>query len=98
MLTPQQGRSIARMLLAVWAGMVVSWLGLAALVALSMLWPANQVPHVLLGVWLCAIVALQVWPGERFRRRDLGLPMQIFYAPLDPILLLGHRTWRALGK
>lgn len=35
----------------------MSWLGLAALVILSFLWPANQVPHVLLGVGLCAIVA-----------------------------------------
>jgi apolipoprotein N-acyltransferase len=96
MLTPEQGRSIARMLLAVWGGMVVSWLGVAALVVLSILWPANQVPHVLLSVWLCAIVALQAWPGGRFRRRDVGLPLQIFCAPFDPMLLAGHRIWSAL--
>jgi hypothetical protein len=47
------------MLLAAWAVAIVSWLGLAVLVALSIIWPANQLPHVLLGVWLCAIVA---WP------------------------------------
>ena len=84
--------------MAVWAGMVVSWLGMMALVALSILWPANQVPHVLLGVWLCAILALQAWPGGRFRRRGLSLPMRIFFAPFDPLLLAGHWIRTALGK
>jgi putative copper export protein len=97
MLTPKQGRAIARILLAAWATIVLSWLGLAALVALSILWPANQVPHVLLGVWLGAIAAVQIWAAKRFARRD-GLAMQIFRAPSDPLLMAGHRIWTALSR
>jgi hypothetical protein len=97
-MTAKAGRSLSRILLAFWAGMIASWLGVAALVALSILWPANQVPHVLLGLWACAVAAQQVWPGGRFRNRDLSLPIQILFAPLGPMLQVGHRIWRALGR
>jgi hypothetical protein len=92
------GRSLSRILLAFSAAVIASWLGLAALVALSILWPANQVPHVLLGAWLSAIVAQQVWPGGRFRNRGLRLPAQILLAPPGPMFHAGHRIWRALGR
>lgn len=68
-------RAVVRMLLAAWAVVVVSWLGFATLVALSILWPGNRVPHVLLGLWLCAIVAYLGDGRGRDRRvagRDFG--------------------------
>lgn len=97
MWTPEHSRAIGRIVLAMFAGIVVSWLGLAALVVLSIiLWPTNQVALVLLGVWLCAIVACLVWPGGRVWRQE-SLPMQILLAPLDPRARVGGRIWTALG-
>jgi hypothetical protein len=88
-------RALSQVLLGVWTGISMSWLGLAALVILSFLWPANQVPHVLLGVWLCAIVARLVWPG--LERGELSLSWQILFAPFDPIFQAGGWVRRALG-
>jgi apolipoprotein N-acyltransferase len=90
----QNARTIGWILLAVLAGIVVSWLGLAALVALSILWPANQVLHVLLGVWLCVIAVYLGVPGGP----NDNWPKRIVYAPLvGPILWVGLRARRALG-
>ena len=94
---PQQSRALGRMVLAGLSGIVVSWLGLAALVALTIiLWPGGLVPLVLLGVWVCAIVACLVWPSGR-RWRDQSLRTLILMAPLDPIARGGGWIWRALG-
>ena len=90
----QNARTLGRILLAVLAGIVVSWLGLAALVSLNILWPANQVLHVLLGVWLgVAAVYLGVsgGPNDNWAKR-------IAFAPLvGPVLWAGLRVRRALG-
>ena len=94
---PQQSRALGRIVLAGLSGIVVSWLGLAALVALTIiLWPGGLVPLVLLGVWVCAIVACLVWPSGR-RWRDQSLRTLILMAPLDPVARGGGWIWRALG-
>jgi hypothetical protein len=94
--TPEHSRAIGQIVLAMFAGIVVSWLGLAALVVLTIiLWPTNQVPLVLLGVWLCAIVTGLLWPGGRLWQHQ-SLPTQILLAPLDPLARLGGRIWTAL--
>ena len=94
---PQQSRALGRIVLAALVGIVVSWLGLAALVALTIiLWPGGLVPLVLLGVWLCAIVACLGWPSGRLWR-DPSLRTLILVAPLDPIARVGGRIWTALG-
>jgi predicted membrane protein len=89
----QASRAVTRVLLVVGTGIVVSWLGLAALVTLSVLWPANQVPHVLLGVWLCVIVATLVVrllrTGLSFR--DTSWLWQMLFAPFDPIFQIIRR-------
>jgi hypothetical protein len=43
----KQARSFSRLLIAILAGRLVSWLGVAALVALSVALPHNPVPRVL---------------------------------------------------
>jgi hypothetical protein len=90
----RNARAISWILLAVLAGIVAPWLGLAALVALSMLWPANQVPHVLLGIWLCvtaAYLVLPLLPGKELGPND-NWPKRIAYAPL-----VGPILWVALA-
>jgi len=87
MLTPKQGRSLAWMLLGAWAVTVLSWLGVAALVTLSVLWPANQVPHVLLAVWLCAIAGRVIWLARRPGLHE-DWPVRILFAPLGLVISL----------
>jgi hypothetical protein len=89
MMNRQQVRAIARMILAAFAGIVVGWLSVAALVVLSILWPANQVPHVMLGIWLCVIA---IYLGLSIgRSRDSRWLLHIAYAPLT-----GPIMWVAL--
>lgn len=87
--------AIRWILLAVLAGIVVPWLGLATLVALSILWPANQVPHVLLGIWLCvttAYLVLPLLPGRGLGPSD-NWPKRIAYAPLlGPVLWVARAS------
>jgi hypothetical protein len=90
----QNSRAMSWTLLVVLAGIVVPWLGLAALVALSILWPANQIPHVLLAIWLCvttAYLVLPLLPGRRLGPND-NWPRRIAYAPL-----VGPILWVALA-
>lgn len=92
----EASRAVTLVLLVAGTAIVVSWLGLAALVTLSVLWPANQVPHVLLGVWLCAIVARLLWV-RLSRGHDASWFWQILLAPIDPIFQAGAWIWRGLG-
>jgi zinc transporter ZupT len=90
-------RSLRRLLTLVFTGIVVSWLGMLTLVALSFLWPANQVPHVLLGVWLGVITAYllkPVLPGAEFSPSD-SWPRRIAFAPLvGPVAWIGLKLRR----
>ncbi len=82
----------------VFAGIIVSWIALLTLVALSFLWPANQVPHVLLGVWLCVITVYllkPVLPGGEFSSSD-SWPKRIAFAPLvGPVIWIGLKLRRS---
>jgi len=55
MIGPSQGRSFVRLLLAVLSGLVLSWLGVAALITLSVT-GHGPVPWVLLVVWAALAV------------------------------------------
>jgi hypothetical protein len=86
--------ALARLLLAVLAGVVVGWLGVAALLAVSIVWPTNQVPHVLLGIWLCLIAAGLVLPGRPGPSDNW--PKRIAYAPLVGLVFwVGLRVQKA---
>jgi len=95
--SPQNRRTITRVALAVVAGLVVSWAGVVALVVLSVAWPANKVPHVLLVVWLSAVVCDLAWPGG-WSRAGAGLGVRILVAPLGPVVRAGAPVWRALHR
>lgn len=91
-------QALRRLFVVVFAGIVVSWLAVLTLAALSFLWPANQVPHVLLGVWLCVITVYlltPVLPGGGFSPSD-SWPKRIAFAPLvGPVGWLGPKLRRA---
>jgi len=88
-------RGLSLVLLAVVAGIVVPWLAVLTLVALSILWPENQLPHVLLGVWLAVIAAYLVpplLPGRQLGPND-NWPKRIAYAAL-----IGPILWVSLAR
>jgi hypothetical protein len=81
----RNGKIIARMILAALAGIVVGWPAVAALVVLSILWPANQIPDVMLGIWLC-VIAAYLGLAIRHSRGNRWL-LHLAYAPLTgPIM------------
>jgi hypothetical protein len=70
----------ARLVLTVCALILVGWLGAAALIAISIAWPANQVPHLLLGIWLGVITLGLAWPD--WPDRNASWVLRVAYAPL----------------
>lgn len=62
----EQVRSFRRLIIAGLSGWLMSWLGVAALITLSIILPHNPVPRVLLVLWaVLAAVSLAV-PGFQF--------------------------------
>jgi hypothetical protein len=93
MFGPSHARSIRRIAIAVVSGLLVSWLGVAALIALSVAWPHNPVPRVLLAVWgVLAAVSFATWgsPFKAFRGRGLVLVLAV---PLLPLARAGVAVW-----
>ena len=78
----EQARSFSRLMIAILAGWLASWLGVAALAALSVALPHNPVPRVLLVVWAVLVAASLAIPGARFGAGRLSAP------PPPPLLAL----------
>jgi len=92
-------RSLQRIFLALLAGWLVTWGGIAALTALTVLWPHNHVPQILLAAWVLAAVAAVAasWADER-KPNGRGHGFLLLVAPLHPLLRAGlavHRARRA---
>lgn len=83
-------RSLRRIFLALVAGLVVSWGSVVALVTLSVLWPRNPVPRILVAVWLLAAAAsvALAWRPEGQAGPSKG--MLLVMAPLHPLLRAGQ--------
>jgi hypothetical protein len=71
-------RSLVRYILALLACCLVSWLGVAALVTLGIIWPHNPVPWILLAVWGVLISVVLAIPGASFR--DEPVQLIVFFA------------------
>jgi len=96
----QNARVLRRLFLAVFTGIAVSWLAVLTLVALSFLWPANQLPHALLGVWLGVIAAYLLLPArpDRESNPDDNWPRRTAFAPLvGPVFWIGLWLRKARG-
>jgi hypothetical protein len=83
------------MLIAAWAGLLVSWLDIAGLIALTVAWPRNPVPLVLLAAWAVLIAVTHALPGMSARKaREQGPVMLILLAPFTPFARAGIAVWR----
>jgi hypothetical protein len=89
----EQARSFSRLLIAILAGWLVSWLGVAALVALSVALPHNPVPRVLLGVWAVLAAASLAIPGASFGGGRLSGPVLVLALPFLPVARAAVAVW-----
>lgn len=94
-------RALSRLIVLVLTGIFISWLAVLTLAALSFLWPANQVPHVLVGVWLGVIAGYlltPVLPGGGLGSSD-SWARRIAYAPLvGPVIWIGLKLRRTRSR
>jgi hypothetical protein len=84
-LGPEHARAFRGLVIAMLAGWLVSWLGVAALITLSIARPHNLVPRVLLVAWAVLAAVSLVLPGasrRAIRGRGLMLAAAIPFLPL----------------
>jgi uncharacterized membrane protein YqjE len=92
-------RALQRVFLALLAGIAVSWAGVVALMALSVLWPRNHIPQILLATWVLAAVAsvAMAWPQDE-KQAGPSKGALLVLAPFYPLLRAGqacHSAWTA---
>jgi hypothetical protein len=96
MLGPGHARSIRRLAIAVLSGLLISWLGVAALITLSVAWPHNPVPRILLVVW-AALAAVSIAIPGAFRRKICGMgPVLVLAVPFVPLARAVCAVWPRL--
>jgi hypothetical protein len=94
----EQARGFRRLLITMLSAWLVSWLGVAALIALSVALPHYPVPRVLLAAWaVLAVVSLAI-PGAPLgagRPRALVLLLAV---PLMPLARAAVAVWPHLPR
>jgi hypothetical protein len=97
MFGPEGGRGIHRLMIAILFGLLVSWLGVAALITLSVTWPHNPIPLVLLVVWAVLAAVSFAIPGAL--RAILGRgPALVLVVPFVPLARAALALWPHLPK
>jgi hypothetical protein len=97
-LGPSHRRAISRIVVAVLSGLLLSWLAVAALIALSLAWPRNPVPRALLAVWaVLAVVSLAI-PGAFRGKISASLLIFFLAAPFMPFVRAAVAVWPHLPE
>lgn len=86
----QQQRALLYIGLAIYAAIMLSWAGIALLIALSILWPYNHALQIVLAAWVLAVLAALTVPGRgkltgSGRRHRIRM---LVVAPVSPVLRL----------
>jgi hypothetical protein len=84
MFGPTHAKGLRRIAVAVLSGLLVSWFGVGALIVLSLAWPHNPTPRLLLMAWIVLALGSLAIPGAsvRFiRRRGLLVVMAVPFVP-----------------
>ena len=92
---PDQGRLFSRIVIAMLSGWLISWSGVAALIALSVAWPHDSVPRVLLLAWAVLAAASLVIPGVG---RKFSWPVLVLGFPFVPFLRAAVGVWPHLPE
>jgi hypothetical protein len=93
MLDPGGGRALRRIVIALFSGWLFSWLGVAALITLSVAWPHNPTPRVLLAAW--AVLAAVSFASPGISRWAIGgrAAVLVLAVPLVPIARAAVAVW-----
>jgi hypothetical protein len=98
MFGPEHARGIRRLVIAVLSGWLVSWLGVAALITLSVTWPHNPIPRVLLVVWAVLAAVSFAIPGVSLRAIRPRGPVLVLAVPFVPLARAALVVWPHLPK
>jgi hypothetical protein len=94
-----QFKGFARLIIALLAGWLISWLGVAALIALSVAWPHNPDPRLLLGAWAFLIVVCLAKTGGRGRGDSkISWPLLFLELAFLPFALAAIAIWPRLPE
>jgi uncharacterized SAM-binding protein YcdF (DUF218 family) len=92
-------RGVARLIIALLAGWLISWLGVAVLIALSVAWPHNPDPRLLLGTWaFLVVICLAITGGRGHGDSKIGWPVLVLYLAFLPFALAAIAIWPRLPK
>lgn len=86
------GHGFLRLVVAVLSGWVISWLGVAGLITLCVIWPHNPLPLLLLVVWATLVAVSLAIPGASLIR-SLRWPVLILAVPFVPFLRAAVGVW-----
>jgi hypothetical protein len=97
---PEHVRGLRRIALAILSGWLLSWLGVAALVTLSVVRPHNPIPRVLLVVWAGAVVLSLAIPNASFGaiRGKGSVLFLILTIPFVPLACAASAVWPHLPE
>ena len=98
MFGPEHVRGIRRLVIAILSGWLISWLGVGVLIALSVAWPHNPIPRVLLVVWAVLAVVSFAIPGSSLRAIRGRGPMLILAVPFLPLARAAFAVWPHLPE
>jgi hypothetical protein len=96
-LTPEQSRSITRTIVALVAGVVLSWGCIVVLIVLSVLWPRDHALRILLVLWVLFVVGIVTTrrPGKGDRSPlKARLPFILAFAPILPFVWVARACFR----
>jgi hypothetical protein len=104
-LTPEQSRSITRTVVALAAGVVLSWAGIVVLIVLSVLWPRDHALRILLVLWALFVVGI-VTTRRQAEKPQRGwvkgqLLFIVAFAPMLPFFWAARacfRVWAGLQR
>lgn len=95
---PEEGRSFRRLLIAVLSGWLVSWLGVGALITLSVARPHNPIPRVLLAAWAVLVAVSFAIPGISRRTLRGSRAVLVLELPFVPFARAAHAVWPHLPE
>jgi hypothetical protein len=98
MFGPEHGRGLRRLVIAALSGWLVSWLGVAVLITLSVAWPHNPIPRVLLAAWAVLVAVSFVIPGASLGAIRGRGPVVVLAAPFVPFARAALAVWPHLPE
>jgi hypothetical protein len=95
---PEHARSFSRLAIAILSGWLISWLGVVALITLSVALPHNLIPRVLLAAWAVLAAVSFAFPGASRRAIRGRGPVLVLAVPFVPLARAALAVWPHLPE